>query len=121
MTQYAAIICTRGTRHGTSIELSAEERGTLENWARASTTEQRLVLRARPVLAAAEGATTAAIAQRFRVRPATVSQWRRRFTAQRLVGLEDRLRPGPRRRYGEETEGRTLALLDQPPPSGYAT
>jgi len=35
--------------------------------------------------------------------------------------LEDRLRPGPRRRYGEETEGRTLALLDQPPPSGYAT
>ena len=73
------------------------------------------------LLAAAAGATTTALAQRFRVRPATVSQWRRRFAAQRLVGLQDRPRPGPRRRYGAEAEGRILALLDQPPPSGYAT
>lgn len=108
-------------RHATPIELSAEERETLENWVRASTTEQRLVWRARLILAAAEGATTAALAQRFRVRPATVSQWRGRFAAQRLVGLQDRPRPGPRRRYGEEAEGRILTLLDQPPPSGYAT
>jgi transposase len=108
-------------RHATPIELSVEERGTLENWVRASTTEQRLVSRAHLILAAAEGATTTALAQRFRVRPATVSQWRRRFAAQRLVGLQDRPRPGPRRRYGEEAEGRILALLDQPPPSGYAT
>jgi transposase len=81
-------------RHGTPIKSSAEERRTLENWVRASTTEQRLVLRAHLILAAAAGATTAAIAQRFRVRPATVSQWRRRFAAQRLVGLQDRPRPG---------------------------
>jgi transposase len=108
-------------RHATPIELSAEERGTLENWVRASTTEQRLVSRARLILAAAEGDTTTALAQRFRVRPATVSQWRRRFAAQRLVGLQDRPRPGPRRRYGEAAEGHILALLDQAPPSGYAT
>ncbi|MGA2632203.1 MAG: helix-turn-helix domain-containing protein, partial [Terriglobia bacterium] len=61
----------------------------MENWVRASTTEQRLVLRARLILAAAAGATTTAIAQRFGVRPATVSQWRGRFAAQRLVGLQD--------------------------------
>jgi len=108
-------------RHATPIELSPEERRTLQNWVRASTTEQRLVLRAQLILAAATGATTAAIAQRFRVRPATVSQWRGRFAAQRLVGLQDRPRPGPRRRYGEEAEGRILARLDQPPPSGYTT
>jgi len=88
---------------------------------RSSTTEHRLVLRAQLILAAATGATTAAIAPRFRIRPATVSQWRQRFAAQRLVGLQDRPRSGRRRRYGEEAEGRILALLDQPPPSGYAS
>jgi len=108
-------------RPATLIELSTEERGTLESWVRASTTEQRLVLRARLILAAATGTATTAIAQRFRVRPATVSQWRRRFAAQRLVGLQDRPRPGPRRRYGAEVERRILARLDQPPPSGYAS
>ena len=108
-------------RHATPIDLTAEERGTLENWVRASTTEQRLVVRARLILAAAEGASTTALAQRFKVRPATVSQWRGRFAAQRLVGLQDRPRPGPRPRYGAEVEKRIVALLDQPPPSGYAS
>ena len=108
-------------RHATPIELSAEERRTLESWVRSSTTEQRLVLRAQLILAAATGATTAAIAQRFGIRPATVSQWRQRFAAQRLVGLQDRPRSGRRRRYGEEVERRILALLDQPPPPGYAS
>ena len=108
-------------RPATPIELSTEERKTLESWDRASTTQQRLVLRAQLILAAAAGASTTAIAQRFRVRPGTVSQWRRRFAVQRLVGLQDRPRPGPRRRYGAEVERRILARLDQPPPSGYTS
>jgi len=108
-------------RPATPIELSAEERRTLESWVRASTTEQRLVLRARLIVAAAAGVTTTALARRFGVRPATVSQWRQRFAAQRLLGLQDRPRSGRRRRYGEEVERRILALLDQPPPSGYAS
>src|SRR5579864_7726523 len=112
---------TRRMRPATPIELSTEEKRTLETWVRASTTEQRLVLRAQLILAAAAGTTTTAIAHRFRVRPATVSQWRRRFAAQRLVGLQDRPRPGPRRRYGAEVERRILARLDQPPPAGYAS
>jgi transposase len=108
-------------RPATPIELSTEERKTLESWGRASTTEQRLVLRAQLILAAAAGVSTTAIAQRFRVRPGTVSQWRRRFAMQRVLGLQDRPRPGPRRRYGAEVERRILAWLDQPPPSGYAS
>src|SRR5215831_11548934 len=86
---------TRGMRPATPIELSTEERRTLETWVRASTTEQRLVLRAQLILAAAAGTATTAIAQGLGVRPATVSQWRRRFAAERLVGLQDRPRPGP--------------------------
>jgi transposase len=107
-------------RPATPVELTSEERRTLETWVRSSTTEQRLVLRARLILAAAAGATTAAIAQQLGMRAATVSQWRGRFAAQRLQGLQDRPRSGRRRRYGEEVERRILALLDQPPPSGYS-
>jgi len=44
-------------------------------------------LRAQLTLAAAAGTATTAIAQRFRLRPATVSQWRRRFAAQRTGWL----------------------------------
>lgn len=108
-------------RPATPVQLSTEERRTLESWVRASSTEQRLVLRAQLILAAATGTATTVIAQGLGVRPATVSLWRRRFAAQRLVGLQDRPRPGPRRRYGAEVERRILGLLDQPPPSGYAT
>jgi transposase len=93
----------------------------LEAWIRSSTTEQRLVLRAKLILAAAAGTTTAAIAQQLGVRAATVSQWRGRFAAQRLQGLQDRPRSGRRRRYGEEVERRILVLLDQPPPPGYSS
>src|SRR6516165_3809922 len=108
-------------RPATPIELTPEERQTLETWVRSSTTEQRLVLRARLILAAAAGATTAAIARQLGIRAATVSQWRGRFAAQRLRGLQDRPRSGRRRRYGEEVERRILTLLDQPPPSGYSS
>ena len=61
-------------RPATPIELTTEGRRTLESWVRSSTTEQRLVLRAKLVLAATPGATTAAIAQQLRMRAATVSQ-----------------------------------------------
>lgn len=108
-------------RPATPISLTSEERRTLESWVRSSTTEQRLALRAHLILAAAAGASTTAIAQRFGVRPGTVSQWRGRFAAQRLLGLQDRPRSGRRRRYGEKAERRILALLNQPPPSGYSS
>lgn len=100
----------------TEIVLSTEERGTLEAWLRASTTERRYVDRARYILAAAEGQQTKQIAKRFGVRAATVSKWRTRFAEQRLAGLSDAPRPGAKVRYGPETEKRILATLDTPPP-----
>ena len=44
-----------GMRPATPVELTAEERRTLETWVRSSTTEQRLVLRAKLILTAAAG------------------------------------------------------------------
>jgi len=105
----------------TEVLLSAEERATLEHWARASTTEQRYAERAQFILAAAEGASTTAIAERHGVRPATVSKWRTRFAQQGLEGLQDAPRPGAEVRYGPEVERVILAQLDTQPPKGYAT
>jgi transposase len=103
------------------IDLIAEERRQLEAWVRASTTEQRLVQRARIVLESAAGRMTKEIARSLALRPATVSKWRIRFSEQRIPGLTDAPRGNGRKKYDEATEKRILATLDSPPPEGYAT
>jgi len=107
-------------RPATPVTLTDEDRATLEGWVRATTTEQRLALRARIVLAAADGEATKAIAHRLGQRPATVSQWRRRYAEAGLVGLQDKPRSGRPRKYQLQDEQRILQLLDQDPPAGYA-
>ena len=103
----------------TPIILTDDERTTLEAWVQASTTQQRFLLRARIILAAARGETTTAIAAQLAVTPVTVSKWRTRFAKDRLLGLQDGARPGKPAQYTVETERRVLAQLDQPPPTGY--
>jgi transposase len=102
------------------VRLKPEERAVLEARVRAPTTEQRQVFRARIVLLAAEGRSTRSIARELGTMPRTVSGWRGRFAREGLGGLEDKVRPGPAPKYGAETGRRILALLDQPPPKGYA-
>ena len=103
------------------INLTPEERQQLEAWVRASTTERRLVQRARIVLESAAGRMTKEVAQGLAMRPGTVSKWRLRFSEQRLAGLTDAPRGRGRQKYGVATEKRILAALDSPPPEGYAT
>jgi transposase len=103
------------------ISLTAEERQQLESWERAPTTQQSLVQRARIVLESAAGRMTKEIAQSLKLRPATVSKWRIRFSNQRIEGLTDYTRGGGRQKYNEATERRILAKLDEPAPDGYAT
>lgn len=102
------------------VWLTPEERAVLEARLRAPTTEQRQVFRARIVLLAAEHRSTRSIARELGTMPRTVSGWRGRFAREGLAGLEDRAHPGPRRKYGAQSGRRILALLDEPPPKGYA-
>jgi transposase len=102
------------------VRLKPEERAVLEARLRAPTTEQRDVFRARIVLLASEGRSTRSIARELGTMPRTVSGWRARFARDGLAGLADKVRPGPARKYGAEAGRRILALLDEPPPKGYA-
>lgn len=85
------------------IELSEDERETLERWVRRHSSAQSLALRSQIVLGCADGLTNGEIAARERVNPATVSKWRHRFALGRLEGLTDAPRPGAERKISDET------------------
>ena len=76
------------------IELSDEQRSSLESLARSYTLPYWQVIRAQMVLLAAEGLRNDQIAQRLNCRREVVSQWRKRFFEQGMAGLEDRPRRG---------------------------
>jgi transposase len=94
------------------LTLTDDERAKLEAWARRPKTAQRLALRSRIVLAAADGHSNTDIAADLRVTMPTVGKWRRRFLEGRLEGLADEPRPGAPRGISdarvEEVITRTL-------------
>src|SRR5436190_21815589 len=102
------------------VRLTPEDRAVLEARVRAPTTEQRDVFRARIILLAAEGRSTRSIARAVDTMPRTVSLWRGRFSREGLAGLVDKPRPGSVPKYNAETGKRILAVLDRPPPAGFA-
>jgi transposase len=80
-------------------------------------TAQALALRARIVLACAEGAQNKDVAARLGVDPMTVSKWRRRFVERRVDGLHDDPRSGkPRTIEDERIEAVIVATLESIPP-----
>lgn len=66
------------SRTSIPVILTEAERVRLEQWIRAGSTPQQVVLRARVILAAAAGESDKAIAAALRVRRETAALWRRR-------------------------------------------
>ena len=100
------------------VVLSADERETLERWARRPTSAQALALRCRIVLAAADGDANGAIATQLGCHPVTVGKWRRRFAERGLDGLHDEPRPGAPRTISDEDVERVIRKTLEETPSG---
>src|ERR1700760_1632138 len=83
------------------LSVSKEQRSTLESWARRPKTAQTLALRAKIILACAEGKANGVVARQTRVRQQTVGKWRSRFLNRGLDGLLDEPRPGTPRRVSD--------------------
>lgn len=88
------------------VVLSDEQRGVLEERARAYTGPYHRVVRAKVVLMAADGLENVEIAARLDTSPQVVHRWRRRFCENGLDGLEDRKRSGRPRVFPPLGRGR---------------
>src|SRR5690349_12751227 len=84
----------RPGRRKAGLVLTGAEREQLQRWARRAKTSQVLALRARIVLACAEGRENKAVAAELRTSEHNVARWRGRFIAGGLGGLHDEKRPG---------------------------
>lgn len=81
------------------IHLSPAEAVVLSRRAAKYTLPYFQVQRAKMILLAAEGLSNDQIAARLSSRREVVSMWRKRFFAERLAGLDERVRPGRPRTF----------------------
>src|SRR6266480_4497719 len=98
------------------LELTAEEREALQGLARRPKTAQALALRARIVLACADGLSNSEVSRQLGVSLPTVGKWRQRFVTDRLDGLGDEPRPGaPRKITDARVEMVIVKTLEEAP------
>jgi transposase len=100
------------------IELSDEERESLLAIVRSPRSEQRMVTRARVVLAAADGTPNRRIAREVGLSERKVGVWRNRFSERGLDGLRDLPRPGAKRVYDHDKRLEVFKTACSDPPEG---
>ena len=99
------------------LMVTEAQRSTLSQWVRGRSTAQKIVLRARIVLMAAEGVANHAIAQALGTNRKTVLLWRGRWTQGGLEALYDRTRPGRKPRLTAEFMQRVVQITTQEKPA----
>jgi transposase len=93
-----------------ALSVTEEQRSVLENWTRRRKTAQALALRARIILAGADGKANTLVARETRVKQQTVGKWRSRFIRKGLEGLLDEPRPGTPRKVSDADVERVLTM-----------
>jgi transposase len=98
------------------VNLTEDERSELVSWSRRSNSANALAMRSRIVLAAADGLSNTAIADKLDIHVSSARKWRTRFVTGRLDGLLDEPRPGRPRVVGDERiEELIVATLETAP------
>jgi transposase len=82
------------------IVLSGEERKMLDRWSKGDHPCERVAMRAKIILLAAQGMMNIQIAKKLKVARFTVTMWRQRFVLKRLAGIEEEM-PRPKRQRKE--------------------
>src|SRR5512132_2240762 len=100
------------------LVLTEDERERLTALTLRRKTAQALALRARIVLACADGVDNKSVASRQRVTPQTVSKWRARFVEHRLDGLLDAPRSGAPRTIEDTQVDAVIARTLETVPEG---
>jgi transposase len=101
------------------VNLSAEERMTLEQLIRRGETGTRKLTRARILLQADDGLSDEQIAAALAVRPTTVRRMRQRFVEAHLGALDEHVRPGAQRKLTGEQVAHVIAVAGTPAPEGH--
>jgi transposase len=92
------------------LEISTDERETLERWVARRKTAHALFQRARLVLSCAEGRSNKEVAAQVGLTGQTVGKWRARFIRQGVDGLLDEPRPGGPRKISDADVERVVTL-----------
>src|ERR1700680_4486609 len=90
------------------LQLSQQERETLQRWVRRPTSAQALSLRERIILICAQGKTNTEVAQQMRLAKPTVGKWRGAVGAGRWDGRRGEPRPGAPREISDAAVDRVL-------------
>ena len=101
-----------------AVRVTIKRRRKLEQIIRAATSPQRLVLRARIVLAAAAGTANAQIARDLGCSVAAARTWRGRFAVRGIPGLFDKPRSGRPEVHGPSARLAVIAVATSLPPEG---
>lgn len=100
------------------VALTEEQAVTLRMWAASGKTEQRMALRAKVVLLAAEGQGLREIEQATGLHWQSCLKWRKRFLAYGLDGLKDQARRGRPQSITREERESVVALAHSAPSDG---
>lgn len=107
-----------GRKTAGQLSLSMAEREALAAVSVQRETMPTLALRARIVLACADGWPNKVVAQRLGASEQTVGKWRARYIVRRLDGLLDAPRSGAPRRIGNAQIDAVIARTMERPPGG---
>jgi transposase len=104
-----------------TVVVDEQTRRQLSRTAQSARAQARTVLRAKIVLAAADGTPNTRIAADLHIGIDTVRKWRSRFASCGLAGLSDAKRSGRPRRHGPEVRIQAVAIATSAPPEPEST